>query len=65
MGSQRKKKKGTGDTREITSDIVRQQDQDAIRTAIAPIFEGTNHTVPIVPYIDHVNVTETTGGSQG
>lgn len=60
-----KKKKGTGDHREIISDIKRQQDQDAIRTALQPTFEGTLYVPPIINVIDYVFVTETTGASQG
>jgi len=59
MGSGHRKKKATNDHRIIINDIKRQQDADALRTALQPTFEGTTYTVPIVQVIDWVNVSET------
>jgi len=65
MGSHRRKKKGTSDNRSIVSDIKRQADQDALRTALQPTFEGTTYTPAIVAITDFVNVTESVDPSQG
>lgn len=68
MGSQQKKKKGTSDTRIITSDIKRDADQDTIRTVVQTGLEMRSAGVPLIPImrnmIDFVNVTETTDPAQ-
>jgi hypothetical protein len=63
VGSQQKKKKGTPDPRLIVSDIKREADQAAVRTALQPTTEvGRN---PITrSMIDFVNVTETIDPAQ-
>jgi len=65
LGSHHKKKKKTPNVNVVVADIKRDQDQDAIRTAIQPTFEGTNYMPPLRAMIDFVNVTETTDPSQG
>jgi len=64
MGSQQKKKKGTGDQRNTISDLKREADQDAIRTAIQPVFEGTTFTPLIVTQKDFVEIWESIDPSQ-
>jgi hypothetical protein len=63
VGSQQKKKKGTPDPRLIVSDIKREADQSAVRTALEPTTEvGRN---PITrTMIDFVNITETIDPAQ-
>ena len=59
------KNKNTGDHREFIAKMQKDQEAQAKMATLAPTFEGTTMTVPIVQTIDYVNVTETTGGSQG
>lgn len=64
MGSQQKKKKGTGDQRNTISDLKREADQDAIRTALQPTIEDISHTPQIVTQKDFVEVSESIDPSQ-
>jgi len=65
LGSHHKKKKKTENVNVVIADIKDEQDQDATRTAIQPVFEGITYMTPIRWMIDFVNVTETTDPSQG
>lgn len=64
MGSHSKRKKGTGDTREIISNIKTDLGQDATRTAMAPSFEGAAYMPRINNSIDFVNVTSVVDPAQ-
>jgi hypothetical protein len=64
LGSHHKKKKKTPSINVIVTDIKRDQDQDATRTAIQPSFEGITYMPSIRSMIDFVNVTETMDSSQ-
>jgi len=64
MGSQSKRKKGTKDNRNIITDIKRETDQDANRTALQPTFEGINYSALLVCQTDYVNVTDTVDPAQ-
>jgi Concanavalin A-like lectin/glucanases superfamily/Fibronectin type III domain len=59
MGSQSKRKKGTKDNRSIVSDIKRETDQDANRTALQPTFEGLAYSPVGISQTDYVDVTDT------
>lgn len=61
MGTQSKRRKGTKDQRQTSHDLKREKDQDAMRTAIAPTFEGLNYTNLICSQISFVNVWDTLG----
>lgn len=58
MGSQSKRKKGTKDNRSIVSDIKRETDQDANRTALQPTFEGLAYSPVGITQTDYVDVTD-------
>src|SRR5262245_37109310 len=59
MGSQSKRKKGTKDTRNITTDLKRDADQDAMRTALEPSFEGVQYTNIVASNTSFLEVYET------
>jgi hypothetical protein len=59
MGSQSKRKKGTKDNRSIITDIKRETDQDANRTALLPSFEGLAYSPVGICQTDYVDVTDT------
>jgi hypothetical protein len=65
MGSHRRKKKSTSDNRTIISDLKREADQDALRTALQPTFEGLAYIPSIIAITDFVSVTESVDPSQG
>ena len=65
MGSHHKKKKKTQDVNVVIADIKDEQEIEATKAAIQPVFEGTSYLYPIRASIDFVNVTETTDPSQG
>jgi len=60
-----RKKKSTSDSRTVLNEIKKDQDRNALRTALQPTFEGTTYTVPIAAFIDFVNITESVDAAQG
>ena len=59
-----KKKKKTADINVTVADIKRDQDQEAVKAALQPTFEGTVYMPSSRTMIEFVNVTETTDPSQ-
>jgi hypothetical protein len=64
MGTQQKKKKRTEDSRSLTGEIKRTQDQDVNKLALQPTFE-LGYSPPGVGTISFVNVSTSLGPSQG
>ena len=64
MGTQQKKKKRTEDTRSLTSEIKRTQDQDINKLALQPTFE-LGYSPVGVGTTSYVNVSTSLGPSQG
>src|SRR5215510_3341987 len=61
MGSQSKRRKGTKDQRNTIQDMRREADQDALRVALSPEFEGKDQASPILSAVSYIEVTETLG----
>ncbi len=58
MGTQSKRKKGTKDNRSITSDLKRESEQDANRTALLPTFDSIAYSPAGISQTDYVDVSD-------